>query len=216
MRTFKLVAINAIVTLAVTLLEGCNSTPESQPANTSGIVQSPVPTPLSQPSTAPTPEAQPSPFDYSAIPGAGKVRMDKVKRRAAGDALGIYRIILNGEPLNLKTKSGVELQIDALRWTYVSASSKPKQNKENGKLVYYPVRSIGEKLGKRIDWEAKQRRVFWNGLLVPQPITLADGLSYINEPTLRRFTKLSIEHYESPGTTSSYAEISSQRSGPKN
>ena len=203
----------SLTALSAALLAGCPSVPP-QSTETGNGASTPSSNGSNPQPTPPNANNSPTPYDYSEMldPSNPTGRMDPVKRRDSIDVLGSYRIMLEGEPLNLKTKSGVLLQVDAYRWKYLSQTPGAKVDPKH---VFYPLRAIGEKLGKKVDWNPKYRRVYWNKEQVPQTITLANGLSYVNENVIRQFGNLNAKHYESPGTPSGYAEIFSSQKNPR-
>lgn len=115
-------------------------------------------------SSTPTPQATPPQLDSDA---------DRVRRASRDDVTFLYAIFLNGERLKLSNK----YEVDAVE----------APDDLNAIRVLVPLRVIGERLGYKVNWNYRKRRVNWNGNIVPAPVTLIGGLSYFSPPRMEKY-----------------------------
>ena len=72
------------------------------------------------------------------------------------------------------------------------------QNVADGVDVYVPLRALGEHFGRRVNWDAKLRRVSFDSETTPRPILLYRGRSYLPQSDIEvwfgcvgRFSRIS-------------------------
>lgn len=140
---------------------------------------------------APTPTPRPPRLDPDA---------DNVTRQQTENINFDYRVMLNAEPLNYK---GVP--VNAVEFV-----------NSNGKAdVWYPLRATGEGLGYHVAWQPRKRRVAWNQSVVPAPIMILNGRSYLSSTRFRdwlqRFDNVATVRQFRFGDLTGYVEIESKR-----
>lgn len=125
---------------------------------------------------------------------------DNVTRQQTESINFDYRVMLNAEPLNYK---GVP--VAAVEFVNV-----------NGKAdVWYPLRATGEGLGYRVTWQPRKRRVAWNQSVVPAPIMILNGRSYLSSTRyrdwLQRFDNVATVRQFRFADLTGYVEIEAKR-----